>query len=79
MTVQIEAGWNFEGSLAVFKKLVARDGILREVKGRRFYLSPSQKRRAKAEIARRRKRRDLQRLQRKGMPRTFKGERRYAK
>lgn len=38
--------YNFEKMLKIFMKQVQKDGILREVKARRYYIKPSDKKRA---------------------------------
>ncbi len=38
--------YNFEKMLKIFMKQVQKDGILREVKERRYYVKPSDKKRA---------------------------------
>lgn len=54
-----------ESALKLFKRLVLRDGILRELKQRRHYEKPGERRRRKAREATRRRRRQLSRALRR--------------
>lgn len=54
-------------ALRVLKKRMQREGIFREMKLRRFYEKPSERRaREKAEAVRRARKRDRKRLEREG-------------
>ena len=52
---------NIERAILSLKKEIARSGLLREVKARQFFLSRSQKRKAKNREAERRRRRNIRR------------------
>lgn len=54
-------GRGVEPALRVFKQLVLRNGILREVKRKRYYEKPGERRRRKARDAARRRRRQFAR------------------
>lgn len=45
--VEIRQGESFESALRRFKKKIEREGILREVKDRKHYEKPSEKKRKK--------------------------------
>lgn len=58
---------DFDSALLLFKKRIEKDGILRELKGRRYHLTPLQRRREKDNVAaRRRKQREARRLRYEG-------------
>lgn len=46
--VEIRKGESFESALRRFKKKIEREGILREVRDRKHYEKPSEKRRKKS-------------------------------
>jgi small subunit ribosomal protein S21 len=52
--VEVHPNENLEGALRRFKRRVQVEGIITDVKKRAFYLSPSEKRRIKSALARRR-------------------------
>ncbi len=54
-----------ESALRTFKRLVLRDGILRELKRRKNYEKPGERKRRKMREAARRRRRQLKRNQRR--------------
>ena len=54
-----------ESALKLFKRLVLRDGILRELKQRRHYEKPGERKRRKVREAARRRRRQLSRALRR--------------
>lgn len=45
--VEIRQGESFESALRRFKKKIEREGILREIKDRKHYEKPSEKKRKK--------------------------------
>jgi len=45
--VEIRSGESFESALRRFKRKIERDGILREIKERKHYEKPSEKKRKK--------------------------------
>ena len=54
--VHIQDGETLENALRRFKRRVLQEDIIKEVKRRAFYLKPSQKKRIKSELARKRNR-----------------------
>lgn len=48
---------SFDGALKSFRRKVQRSGILKDLRNKRHYLKPSQKRRKKAAAAERQRRR----------------------
>lgn len=54
--VKLRPNETFESLLKRFKKSVAKDGILQELRKREYYVKPSVKRKLKAEAARKRAR-----------------------
>jgi small subunit ribosomal protein S21 len=57
--VIVQDNESIESALRRFKRLVAREGILTDTKKHSFYLKPGEKRRLKAQVARRRARKNL--------------------
>jgi small subunit ribosomal protein S21 len=55
--VKIREGESIEEALRRFKRECERNGILKEIKRREFYISPSMKKKLKAQDARRKMRR----------------------
>ncbi|MBI4056447.1 MAG: 30S ribosomal protein S21 [Elusimicrobia bacterium] len=55
--VKLREGESIEEALRRFKRECERNGVLREIKRREFYLPPSVRRKLKAQEARRRMRR----------------------
>ena len=62
MQVQLREGETFEGMLKRFKTGVMHAGIMQEYKRHSVYIPPSEKRRRKAEQARRRHQRARHRM-----------------
>jgi small subunit ribosomal protein S21 len=54
--VRIQDGETLENALRRFKRKVLQEDIIREVKRHAFYLKPSQKKRVKSALARKRNR-----------------------
>ncbi|MSQ33382.1 MAG: 30S ribosomal protein S21 [Dehalococcoidia bacterium] len=54
--VTLQEGESQEGLLNRFKKIIQRDGVLRELKARRYFVSKQEKARAKARKAAKRMR-----------------------
>ncbi|MGE0200035.1 MAG: 30S ribosomal protein S21 [Candidatus Melainabacteria bacterium] len=52
--VEVHPDENIESALKRFKKKVQKAGILSEIKRREHYMKPSQKRKRKQEVARKR-------------------------
>lgn len=58
----VYADYDFEKSILLFKDRINKDGIIMEVRARRFYLTRSQRRKVKdIEAAKRRRRREQRR------------------
>jgi small subunit ribosomal protein S21 len=55
--VKIREGESIEEALRRFKRECERNGILKEIKRREYYISPSMKKKLKAQDARRKMRR----------------------
>ena len=55
--VKLREGEGIEEALRRFKRECERNGILKEIKRREFYISPSMKKKLKAQDARRKMRR----------------------
>lgn len=64
LEVTVDEG-GVESALKLFKRLVLRDGILRELKQRRHYEKPGERKRRKVREAARRRRRQLSRALRR--------------
>ena len=45
--IEVRSGENFESALRRFKRKIEREGILREIKERKHYEKPSEKKRKK--------------------------------
>ena len=54
--VQVHEGESLESALKRFKRKVLQEDIIKEIKRHAFYLKPGQKKRIKAELARKRNR-----------------------
>ena len=54
--VYLQDGETLESALRRFKRKVQQEDIIQEIKRRRFYLKPGQKKRAKEALARKRNR-----------------------
>ena len=54
--IQIQDGETLESALRRFKRKVQQEDIIQEIKRRRFYLKPGQKKRIKSALARKRNR-----------------------
>lgn len=52
---------NFEKAMKIFKQKLSKEGVLQEVKRRRFYEKPSVKLKRKSLEARQRRRREMRR------------------
>lgn len=55
--VKVREGESIEEALRRFKRECERNGVLKEIKRREFYISPSMKKKLKAQDARRKMRR----------------------
>lgn len=61
MSIKVEVHGDIEKAIRFFRKKVQRDGILREIRQRQYYLKPSIKKKHKRIIAERRRRNALRR------------------
>ena len=57
--VHVHEGETLESALKRFKRKVLQEDIIKEIKRHSFYLKPGEKKRAKAALARKRKRKKL--------------------
>ncbi len=64
--VRLREGESFESLLKRFRKVVARDGILQDVKRHQFYEKPSERRKKERLARRRRLLRRLKQMQQQG-------------
>jgi ribosomal protein S21 len=53
--VKVREGQDLETTLSIFNREVRNEGIIGEIRKRKYYLSPAEKRREKDKIARDRK------------------------
>ena len=63
--LEVEVRDNVEKAMKILKQKMAKEGILQEVKRRRFYEKPSVKRKRKEREARKRVRRENKRREKK--------------
>ena len=59
--LEVEVRDNLEKAMKILKQKMSKEGILQEVKRRRFYEKPSVKRKRKIREARKRRRREMKR------------------
>jgi small subunit ribosomal protein S21 len=59
--LEVEVRDNLEKAMKILKQKMSKEGILQEVKRRRFYEKPSVKRKRKMREARKRRRREMKR------------------
>ena len=59
--VKLKQGEPFEKAMRKFKRKVETEGIMRDLKNKRYHMTRSQKKRAKRKLAEKRKRKLLQR------------------
>ena len=59
VVVKIKNGEPFEKSLRRFRRKVETEGIMRELRKRKFYLSKSEKRKEKSRLAQKRRKKSL--------------------
>jgi small subunit ribosomal protein S21 len=52
--IEIKKGESFEGAMRRFKRKIEEEGILREVRDRKHYEKPSERKRKKAKQSKRR-------------------------
>jgi small subunit ribosomal protein S21 len=60
--IRIFGGESIESALRRFKRQVQQEGIIKEVKKRSFFLKPGERKRLKSKLARKAKRKKLQRV-----------------
>jgi small subunit ribosomal protein S21 len=63
--IEITVGHNLEKAMRVLKRKLIREGVFKELKARRFYEKPSEKRKRKEKEAYKKKRRDTREIVRK--------------
>ena len=56
--VRLKKGERFDSMLRRFQRAVEQDGIMRELKRRRYFVSPSEKRKEKIKQAEKRRRKE---------------------
>ena len=56
--IKITVNYNLEKAMRVLKRKLIREGVFKELKSRRFYEKPSEKRKRKKKEAWRKKRKD---------------------
>ena len=59
--LEVEVRDNLEKAMKILKQKMSKEGILQEIKRRRFYEKPSVKRKRKMREARKRRRREMKR------------------
>jgi small subunit ribosomal protein S21 len=50
-TIRVRAGESIDKTLRILKKKLDKEGVMKSVKAHRFYLKPSEKKRAKSKAA----------------------------
>lgn len=59
--VKLRKNENFESMLRRFRRAVEQEGIMAELKKRRYYMTPSEKRKIKQKLAEKRRRKERNR------------------
>ena len=59
--IKLRKNESFESLLRRFRRAVEQEGIMAELKKRRYYMSPSDKRKAKQKLAEKRRRKEKSR------------------
>ena len=62
--IEIIVNQNLEKAMRVLKRKLIREGVFKELKSRRFYEKPSEKRKRKEKEAKKKRRKDLDRQKR---------------
>ena len=62
--IEIIVGHNLEKAMRVLKRKLIREGVFKELKARRFYEKPSEKKKRKTKEAQKKKRKDGDRSRR---------------
>ena len=62
--IEIIVDQNLEKAMRVLKRKLIREGLFKELKARRFYEKPSEKRKRKSKEAQKKKRKDADRSKR---------------
>lgn len=64
--IEIIVGHNLEKAMRVLKRKLIREGVFKELKSRRFYEKPSERRKRKEKEAQKKRRKDQERSKRFG-------------
>ena len=64
--IEILVNGNLEKAMRVLKRKLIREGMFRELKSRRFYEKPCEKRKRKSKEAQKKKRKEADRMKRYG-------------
>lgn len=64
--IEIQVNGNIEKAMRVLKRKLIREGMFRELKARRFFEKPSEKRKRKSKEAHKKRRKDADRSRRFG-------------
>ncbi len=62
--IEIIVSQNLEKAMRVLKRKLIREGVFRELKSRRFYEKPSEKKKRKSKEAQKKKRKENDRMKR---------------
>ena len=62
--VEIYVDHNLEKAMRILKRKLIREGVFKELKTRRFYEKPSEKKKRKSKEAQKKKRKDIDRMKR---------------
>ncbi len=62
--IEIIVNQNLEKAMRVLKRKLIREGVFKELKSRRFYEKPSERRKRKEKEAKKKRRKDLDRQKR---------------
>lgn len=65
--IEITVGHNLEKAMRVLKRKLIREGVFKELKSRRFYEKPSEKKKRKEKEAQKKRRKEADRARRFGM------------
>jgi small subunit ribosomal protein S21 len=62
--IEIIVNQNLEKAMRVLKRKLIREGVFKELKSRRFYEKPSEKKKRKSKEAQKKKRKEVERAKR---------------
>ncbi|MCC6221489.1 MAG: 30S ribosomal protein S21 [Deltaproteobacteria bacterium] len=65
---EITVDHNLEKAMRILKRKLIREGLFKELKSRRFYEKPSEKRKRKDKEAQKKRRKDVERTRRHSSP-----------